>query len=116
MALGLLEKRGYAGLKQEPPRRTKMLLLTAKSRQAAQRYSHLTETIEEQWRSRFGEQIVRELRARLELLALEDHGQPPPLFRGLEPYPAAWRAKVPRPRTLPHFPMILHRGGYPDRA
>jgi hypothetical protein len=25
-----------------------------------------------------------------------------------------WRASVPNPETLPHYPMVLHRGGYPD--
>ena len=38
----------------------------------------------------------------------------PVLFGGLEPYPDNWRASVRRPATLPHFPMVLHRGGYPD--
>jgi Leucine carboxyl methyltransferase len=41
-------------------------------------------------------------------------GRPPVLFGGLEPYPDNWRASVRRPATLPHFPMVLHRGGYPD--
>jgi len=40
--------------------------------------------------------------------------QPPPLSGGLEPYPDNWRASVRRPATLPHFPIVLHRGGYPD--
>ena len=25
-----------------------------------------------------------------------------------------WRAAVPKPETLPHYPMLLHRGGFPD--
>jgi hypothetical protein len=25
-----------------------------------------------------------------------------------------WRAKVRRPTTLPHYRMVLHRGGFPD--
>ena len=36
------------------------------------------------------------------------------LFEGLKPYPDNWRASAPQLRTLPHFPMVLHRGGYPD--
>jgi hypothetical protein len=36
------------------------------------------------------------------------------LLAGLEPYPDNWRAKVRKPTELPHFPMVLHRGGYPD--
>jgi hypothetical protein len=39
---------------------------------------------------------------------------PPPLFLALEPYPGNWRARVRPPATLPHYPMVLHRGGYPD--
>lgn len=38
----------------------------------------------------------------------------PLLMQGLEPYPDGWRAKVRRPEVLPHYPMVLHRGGYPD--
>jgi hypothetical protein len=37
-----------------------------------------------------------------------------PLFAGLAPYPDGWRAAVPSPVALPHHPMVLHRGGYPD--
>ena len=51
------------------------------------------------------------LRQALESLAA---GDPPRLYAGLEPYPDGWRARVPPPATLPHFPMTLHRGGYPD--
>ena len=45
-----------------------------------------------------------------------DPGDPAhsPLMAGLEPYPDNWRAGTPPPRTLPHFPMVLHRGGFPD--
>jgi hypothetical protein len=55
--------------------------------------------------------VTGALRAALEPLAA---GQPSPLFGGLEPYPDNWRASIRRPGTLPHFPMVLHRGGYPD--
>jgi hypothetical protein len=33
---------------------------------------------------------------------------------GLEPYPDNWRTDVRPPQMLPHFPMVLHRGGFPD--
>lgn len=47
------------------------------------------------------------------------------LAQGLEPYPGGWRASKPylerteamlaEPRSaLPHYPMVLHRGGWPD--
>lgn len=37
-----------------------------------------------------------------------------PLLAGLTPYPDGWRAQVPPPQTLPHYPFVSHRGGYPD--
>jgi hypothetical protein len=36
------------------------------------------------------------------------------LFEGLKPHPGNWRSTLPTPKILPHFPMVLHRGGYPD--
>ena len=49
-----------------------------------------------------------------EALAVGADGEPPPLFQALEPYPDNWRAAVCPPGTLPYYPMVLHRGGYPD--
>jgi hypothetical protein len=37
-----------------------------------------------------------------------------PLFGALEPYPDGWRAQLAPPETLPHFPMVSHRGAFPD--
>jgi hypothetical protein len=34
----------------------------------------------------------------------------------MTPYPEGWRASVATSETLPHYPMVLHRGGYPDGA
>jgi DNA-binding MarR family transcriptional regulator len=36
------------------------------------------------------------------------------LLSGTAPYPDGWRAKVARPATLPHYPVISPRGGFPD--
>ena len=36
------------------------------------------------------------------------------LFTGIAPQPGNWRASVRRPVTLPQYPIVLHRGGYPD--
>ena len=66
------------------------------------------------WRERFTDGAAAALRASLEPLAIAPDGEPPPLFGGLEPYPDNWRAALRRPVTLPHYPMVLHRGGYPD--
>jgi DNA-binding MarR family transcriptional regulator len=36
------------------------------------------------------------------------------LLSGTAPYPDGWRARVRRPATLPHYPVISPRGGFPD--
>jgi hypothetical protein len=54
--------------------------------------------------ARFGGDTIRELRELLAPLAVE----------AAAPYPDGWRAAVRKPDTLPHFPMVLHRGGFPD--
>ena len=58
-------------------------------------------------------EVPQRMHRRLEPLAA---GDPPPLLAGLEPYPDNWRARVKPPLVLPHYPMTLHRGGYPDGA
>ena len=35
------------------------------------------------------------------------------LSEGLTPYADGWRASSKPAETLPHYPMVLHRGGYP---
>ena len=37
-----------------------------------------------------------------------------PLFVGLAPYPDGWRAEIAPRQTLPHYPFVSHRGGFPD--
>jgi methyltransferase (TIGR00027 family) len=93
--------------------RWKITRLTAPGARAQRAYGDLTEAVEDRWRSRFGAARMEALRAALEPLAL---GDPPPLFGGLTPYPDGWRAQVKAPAVLPHYPMVLHRGGYPDGA
>jgi hypothetical protein len=73
-----------------------------------------------EWSERFGADAAADLRASLERV-LED----PQLSEGMRPYPDGWRAsKTYRARTdalladpratLPHYPLVLHRGGWPD--
>jgi DNA-binding MarR family transcriptional regulator len=115
MAVGRLEERGFAVIEaQSTGRRVKMLRLTAKGRQAKAAYHQFTRAIEQRWQTGFGKNTIAGLRGALEPLAGETSAQPSPLFRGLEPYSDGWRAAVPKPETLPHYPMVLHRGGFPD--
>jgi methyltransferase (TIGR00027 family) len=82
---------------------------------AAQRvYRELVGTVEQRWQERYTGGTVSALRQALDALAAAPDDQPPPLFDALEPYPDNWRAQVRTPDILPHYPMVLHRGGYPD--
>jgi len=109
MALGVLQKKGAVVIGQDRTAR-----LTAKGREMQDGYRRLLGMIEERWRARFGEETIRAVRESLEPLAGEPTAGRSPLFRGLDPYPDGWRASVRKPQTLPHYPMVLHRGGFPD--
>jgi DNA-binding MarR family transcriptional regulator len=114
MSAGYLEKQGYVTIEPVPsPDRGRRLRLTAQGRRAQQDASELVSTIEERWQTRFGTDAVRSLRSSLEPLVGDGTTQSP-LFGGLTPYPDGWRAAVRPPSTLPHYPMVLHRGGFPD--
>lgn len=115
MALGILKKKravtigtGSAG------GRAKVVRLTANGRKFPEAYQKLLDEIEARWEARFGEEKIRALRKLLERLVGDPDAKSSPLYAGLEPYPEGWRAAVRKPETLPHFPMVLHRGGFPD--
>jgi DNA-binding MarR family transcriptional regulator len=115
MALSFLGKRGYAVIQpKSTASRKKVLVLTPNGRNEKQKYRQLLWAVEERWQARFGEQAIGRLRELLEQLDVRSAEQQSPLFRGLEPYPEGWRASVPKPEVLPDFPMVLHRGGFPD--
>ena len=111
-ALGILTRGDLAAEEPDPAAsRGKVARLTPRGLDAQHLYHELTETIERRWNDHFTPGVTGALRTSLEPLTA---GQPPVLFGGIEPYPDNWRASVRRPATLPHFPMVLHRGGYPD--
>jgi DNA-binding MarR family transcriptional regulator len=115
IALGFLEKQGYLSSdKDSGDRRTRWVALTAKGRKAEEEYRRRLGVVEEEWRDRFGAAAVLHLRESLEDLVGDGSAASSPLFRGLEPHLNSWRASLPKPDLLPHHPMILHRGAYPD--
>ena len=114
-ATGVLARAHLATEEPDPAAsRGKVARLTPRGTAAQRAYKDLLATIEERWRNRFGADSIAALRQPLEALAAAKEGHPPPLFGGLEPYPDGWRARVRAPVVLPYFPMVLHRGGYPD--
>ena len=116
-AVGFLQRNGYAAVEPDPAGRSKLVRLTAKGLAAQTQYTRLAKTVERRWRKRLGGDFDRLAQALItgRRLAL-----------GLQPYPDGWRAaRNPyRARTeavladpaaaLPQYPMVLHRGGYPD--
>ncbi len=117
-AMGILIRAHRAA--EEPARpdpaasRGKIARLTPGGLDAQRLYHEFLGTIEQRWHERFTGRAIGALRTSLAALAAAPDGEPPPLFGGLEPYPDNWRAAIRRPATLPHYPMVLHRGGYPD--
>ena len=112
--MGPATKQGLVAEQPDPAgSRWKITRLTSPGARAQRAYADLTAAVEDRWRSRFGAARVAALRDALEPLAV---GDPPPLFGGLTPYEDGWRARVKAPAVLPHYPMVLHRGGYPDGA
>ena len=115
MGMGILRK---SGLIQEGKDRSggpwKVVRLTPNGVKERQTGLRRIAEIETRWQARFGPEAIRRLREALEELAADGTAAHSPLFEGMEPYPRGWRAAVRKPRTLPHYPMVLHRGGYPD--
>ena len=125
-ATGWLERNDYADLEPDPKTgKGKVIRLTPKGEAAQQAYLQRLTFVEGRWQERSGKQAVSALRESLMALIHQKNGEQAALSEGLMPYPDGWRARKPyEARTLafindpagalPHFPMVLHRGGYPD--
>ena len=119
IALRFLGKTGYTSIEGSTAA-TRHARFTTKGRKARARMPHLHSEVEAAWGTRFGVDEVRILRTALD--GILEH---PSLAEGLRPHADAWRAsKAYRARTdvllenpraaLPHYPLVLHRGGWPD--
>jgi hypothetical protein len=112
MAMGVMRNKGMAAV-ETAGSHAKVARLSSKGREAQDTSRQLVGIIEARWQPRFGP-TIHTLRASLERLVGEPSPQRSPFFRGLEAHPGGWRASVAKPNTLPHCPMVLHRGGFPD--
>jgi DNA-binding MarR family transcriptional regulator len=113
MATGFLVKKGLVRV-ESAGNAGRRVRLTALGIVARDHHQRLLAEIEKRWLARFGTETMTHLRQALEALIGDDTPEGSPLFKGLQPYPDGWRAAYPVPSTLPHFPMVLHRGGYPE--
>jgi DNA-binding MarR family transcriptional regulator len=126
VSVSFLEKNGYVAVVADPSTaRTKLARLTEKGSEAQSSYHRLLGAFEERWKARFGADDFRRLRDALETIVEERNGERPRMAEGLRPHPGGWRERKPyatqveamlrNPReALPHYPMVLHRGGWPD--
>jgi len=119
MALGYLAKAGHV-VREGSTTATACVRLAPTGRTAKARLPAIHARIETAWDERFGRTAVAHLGTLLE--AVLEHAN---LTEGLRPPPEGWRASKPyRARTealledpqatLPHYPLVLHRGGWPD--
>lgn len=114
MATGFTGKRGLSVIEPDTSGGPwKVARLTEQGERARQDYTARVAAIEAGWNERFGARPVSALREALEPM-VAGAGADSPLRAGLAPQPGNWRASVRQPVVLPHFPMVLHRGGYPD--
>jgi DNA-binding MarR family transcriptional regulator len=120
MALRFLAKTGYVVVEVDSGE-TKLARLTPKGREAQEGSRRLHAEVEKRWEARFGADAVRNLRTAL--MGIVD--QRDALSRGLQPHPGGWRgskrylahsrAMIDDPGSgLPQYPLVLHRGGWPD--
>jgi hypothetical protein len=108
MATGFLARIGCAAI--EPASsggRGKAIRLTEKGLQAKANYRRQLAATDRAMSERFGADIIDPVRAALESIVGG------PILQHLQAYPDGWRAARPV-ELLPHHPLVLHRGGYPD--
>jgi DNA-binding MarR family transcriptional regulator len=125
-SLKFLERRDCVVVEPDPAAsRTKLARLTPRGQRAQGRYRRWPGVVEESWRAQYGEQRISSLRESLAGLLDQRDGDQSRLGRGLEPYPDGWRAHPPYlaltramirapQEALPQYPMVSHRGGFPD--
>ena len=108
-----LEEHRYVVVETESASRFKVARLTPKGVRVRDAYFAWADTVELKWQDRFGSRALDTLRASTEALA-PDPVEQSPLWHGMQPYPDGWRAEVPARKVLPHYPVVSHRGGFPD--
>lgn len=113
MAMGVAVQQGLAVMEPNPDGKAgKAARLTPRGIASQEAHTRLLVHVEEEYVSRYGAGVTGALRDSLETLGGDTRGSR--LLQGIPPFPEGWRARMPKAETLPHFPMVLHRGGYPD--
>jgi hypothetical protein len=117
ISLGWLDRHELAIIDRGP---VKVARLTDRGGRGRAKYERLLAATEAAWTSRFGPAAIERLDRALDSILGADT-----FAEGLEPYPNGWRANPPYVTltkalladpvaVLPPYPMVSHRGGYPD--
>jgi len=129
MSLGLLTRGGLAETEPDPAgTRGQAVRLTPGGLRAQHDSQRRLADIEAAWADRFGATELAALAGSLDDLLTRPAGAAdgvPLMAAGLHPPPGGWRAQAPYlsqtramicdpAGALPHHPMVLHRGGWPD--
>jgi hypothetical protein len=99
---GQLLKQGLIGRSPD----NKAFALTSVGRRAAAEATTAVAAVEARW--------PRDLRVQLEPLAGDGTVEGSLLAAAIRPPAGTWRSRHSRPKTLPHHPVVSHRGGFPD--
>jgi DNA-binding MarR family transcriptional regulator len=122
----LLASRDAAVVEADPAAsRGQVVRLTARGARAQARYREVTGRTERAWREQFGAGLMDGLRAGLTEVLTRRDSDGSTLAGGLMPGPDGWRGQAPYRNltrilvadpvaALPHYPMVSHRGGFPD--
>ena len=114
--LTLLKRNGLAVVEGMAERPGQAARLTEAGLEAQANYLDQVAALEAHWHTRFGEPALMSLRRSLQAVVGDGNPAAEPLAQGLAPRPCNWRAAVPPPEGLPHYPLMLDRGGWPDAA
>ena len=119
-SLTWLQGAGLVEVGPTPGGRGKAMSVTSAGSAAQAEHGRRLEEVEQEWDGRFGGGALTALRRALESVVTDESLRPcmvPPdgCWRSTGRYKKATAAFVDRPTaTLPHHPMVLHRGGWPD--
>ena len=116
LSLTVATRDDLVAVEKPPGRRTRQARLTPHGVVARRRHLDLIGDVEHRWAERVGGAAIGRLRSSLEAIVVTTDLAASPLAEAYGPLPGTWRADVPVPATLPHHPMVVRGGGYPDGA
>jgi hypothetical protein len=115
IALGVLQRQGMAVLADDPAGgRGKLAHLTASGVETREASRRRIAEIERRWLGSSEGGALDVAVPLLERLVGDGVRGSSPLLDALAHPPGTWRASLPPLALLPHFPVVTHRGGFPD--